>query len=280
MRTTFEMKLATIYNAIVKQMQEEGHSIEDTNGMKDDIMKVAKGYMLSVQCMWYRITDDKKVANLLSKFEEETKVAMVLLEQYDFESLVYTFRKVYTNLFEVTSGVGRKYNLSKKDYNSFLKKVTNGTLEVQAKPIKVAKAKTTKKATTTTKVVESKSKFMSSLVGVEKQITIKLKSNKDQLVGKIKPQATSVKEPSTKVGWIEHPIQEYLESETFVKVILKDESKLFVKFIEYDETTKVVTFKHKELGDVEVNIVDITKVFTYVKTGVKRTKKSQRKASK
>ena len=67
-KQSFEEKKELVKNGILNQLKEEGVDIKDIN--MEQIESITKGYMLVVQCIWYRLTDDKKIAKLLSSFED------------------------------------------------------------------------------------------------------------------------------------------------------------------------------------------------------------------
>lgn len=347
-KQSLETKFELVKEAILLQLKNEGVDLKSLE--TETINNITNGYMLIVQCIWYRLTDDKKIANLIVKFEKEAALGMSLLETHSFEDLVYTFRSIKTNLYQVSGGKGRKYNLSTKDYNEFLENVKNGTYQVISKQKVSAKSTKTKAK----KAVSTKTSFLVSLVtkgnnevtskevvekatpkavkvsakstkvewlvlsktqllkqGFEKSLLIG-KSIKVEMLGNLKYQgilqgiiqtsfddnknytifmntknesvqldyskikkifskvdenekvsAKSTKAKTKKTGtWQEIDIEDIKET-PFLKLVLSDKTKVFAKFVKYDNDT--IVMNHRTEGLISINISDIEQVFNYVK---------------
>lgn len=319
-KTSFNEKLALVNNAIVKQLEVEG---QQTVGLEDKILEIAKGYMLVEQCLWYRLKDDKAITNLLVKFESITQKALPLIATHGFENLVFTFRSVYTNLYQVSGGKGRKYQLSLKVYEEFINNVDSGSQVVLVKQAKTTKkpkalkqpqvvnnfmsnllkqvapttkvvtpkaanvqpkvekkvvaskeAKVVKEMTYPPKVEAKKTKTTSKEVKATKSTTLIIPHDDKFLLNLQQPQEAKAAKTTTKGSWVEHDIQKSLQENTFIKVLLIDDTKAFGRF-------KYVSYlsdgKGKQLNNIvvvtmnikgkpfDIELKNIAKVYTYVK---------------
>ncbi len=291
MKQSFNEKLERILVGVKNQIIQEGI---DLKALKDDEVKnIAIGYMLVEQCLWFRVENDEKVSVLLTKFQEITEHALELLKKHNFEDLVYTFRKNYTNLYEV-QGVGRKYNLSSKDYNDFIMGVENGSIVVLNKPRKTRNMKVKDD-------VETTSSFMQNLIAKAPKIPIVIKEEvKENVEVVVTPQSTTTtKKPSTKKtskdvapkdvapktkflenldtskehpkdvtnkkGWVEHDKQGYLEPKKFLKIKLVDKKNVFGRFenIKANDDKSISLILDVRGTLCEIDVVNIDKVFTY-----------------
>lgn len=97
------------------------------------LLTIERSYLLAVQCVWIRNLDkDEKIADaFLVKYEDTIVDSNELLNAYEFDDLVYTYRSLYTNLYSFKSGEKRWYKLSKETFVSFQKDVLDGKVVVQ-----------------------------------------------------------------------------------------------------------------------------------------------------
>lgn len=289
LKRSFKEKMEAVFQAIVKQLKSEG---TQTEGLEDQIGRIAKGYMLVEQCLWYRLTDDKALTNLLVKFEAVTTKALPLIDKHGFENLVFTFRSTYTNLYQVSGGKGRTYQLSSKVYDEFINKVDSGELKVLTK---VNKAKP--KASNPQKVVNN---FMStmlqgSLAGVTTKVvnvskvvkpTTKVVDTPKVVVPKtttkvvekvvLKPNIKDV----AKGNWVKvydlndkMTVIKDVAPTTFIKVVDGDGAKVFGKFHQYlggkNHEFEVNTSK----GTLKLNMGIVNCIHKYVKGSQNTTTK-------
>jgi hypothetical protein len=259
MKKVLETKFHQIMEVIIENLKEEGAVIE---GLEKKIAKVATGYLLVEQCLWYRLTSKSKIQKLLIDFEEITQKTLSILKVHDFEDLVFTYRKNYTNLYEAKKGEPRKYRLSKKDFVEFINLVDEKKLEVFSKEVK----KTPKKKSPL-KITE-KSNFMTNLVSqIDGAKEVQPKVEKKALVEtpkKVQPKVETkfLKKPSKEAPkkeapkkkikkFVKHDVQEALTENTFLKVKLVDNSNVYGRF-------QYVAFKEGkkgyEAGNVKVGI--------------------------
>ena len=283
MKKSFEEKLSLVKNAIEKQLQNE-----NVVASNEQITNISIAYMLVEQTMWFRLDDEKKISTLLTKFEDITGRALELLKVYHFEDLVYTFRKNYTNLYEV-QGQGRKYNLSKKDYDEFIANIENGSLVVLTKPQKKRKAYVNN-------TVVQENKFIGNLVSKAPSTLIQVKKEQPKVVetptietpkkaqpkvvetpktapivaSKFLANLTTPKQPKVETkkhgGWVEHDKATYLEEKTFLKIKLTDNSNVFGRFEKIETSTdgKSVNIYVDVRGTMtSIDVVNIDKVYTY-----------------
>lgn len=281
MKQSFKDKMVIVKDAIAKQLQAEG---TNPKGLEDKIAQIAWGYMLVVQCTWFRLTSEKKIARLIHKYESITKKAMKLLSKYHFEDLVYTYRTNYTNLYEVSKGEKREYHLSKKDYEEFINFVDNGKLSVLPHPKPRRATSKRAKAKAPAKKAQAKKAQKSSATNMVYTIT----SN-----GMTKKIAKPTVKPTTKVvkKWEKRIKDTFIETlwdcpkifhDTPLKIVLKDNSKQELKFksvIEDDETLWVVG-KTKFLK-VSIDVEDIKEIYSEVEKEIveDNSKASTSKAS-
>lgn len=135
----FKDKQERVLKRIIVNMQGQG---VDTQQHMAKLRELARGFMLVEQCLWVRLETSEKIDKMLKTFEDVMPSTLALIAREDFESLVYTYRANYTNLYTYKQeGVKRWYKLSKKDYQEYLERLEKGSLKVVAKP----KAKTTTK---------------------------------------------------------------------------------------------------------------------------------------
>lgn len=297
-------KFNVVRSAIESQLKSEG---VDLSGLEDQISKITEGYMLVVQCLWFRITSDKKVENLLTKYEDILKDVMNALVSNEFDNLVYTYRSLYTNLYEAKKGEPRQYKLSKESFEDFINKVNSGEIKVLVKPIKAKAKKNTSKEvkmktsfalggllsqTTHTKQAPKKAKKTTTNVVEATKVKISLGNPKEKMKGsvnstiydsgkrdndsvcKLVKQVEKVETTTKVVGWIKTELAS-IEDTTFVKMVLVDDSKLFGKITKCDDDVTQISVRNQ--GDFEIDNQNIKDVYVYVKSGKKRKEKASSK---
>jgi len=178
MKATFMEKQNVVLDGIKRELGREGVDFSQVD--ENALISLAKAYMLVEQCLWYRLENDAKVDTLLVKFQDVTSKVLELLKVYNFDDVVYTFRKHYTNLFEV-QGKGRKYNLSSKDYHEFIANIENKSIQVLNKPSKNVVKKQVSSTPQTTK-----DSFLSNLLdkatNVQPKVVAKAKTIQPKVV--------------------------------------------------------------------------------------------------
>lgn len=284
MKASFEEKFDLVRQGVISALKQELGE-DGLKAITEDVVKnITEGYMLAVQCQWYRLDDTKKVDTLISKYQEATQIAMELLKTYGFDDLVYTYRANKTNLYEVR-GVGRKYHLGYKDYLGFLESVKNQKIKVLTKQVSVKKAPketqsvsfivdlvsvakgNTPTAKPSTKSGKAKPKKDDVLVKDIKDFEVtNPNQNKIKFISNLNARAAKTAKSTTKSGWVEHDMAGFLEEKTFIKIKLQDNTNVFARFLgitKKDNVTMVNVNDHGVERDINVN--DIAKVFTYQK---------------
>jgi len=288
MKHTLEEKLNLIAKAITDRMVSQGVKVETLKA--SDLEKIAKGYLLVEQCIYYRLDTPNAVDILISKYQEVTKTALAVLKNHKFEDVVFTYRKTYTNTFE-ERGKNRHCNLSTKDYTDFINGVNDGSIKVLQKPSRnpqenkqvnknkqeqtmvelltaigaeVSQSKTvaSKKATPKTKSVKPISEYRTEDKTNTQFAFVFDKVDPTKTMDTSKPAKAS----KHKNGWKEVGLKDTIKPKTFVKLRLKDEKNVFARFLDVfteNNEPKIKVDDHK----VERNITlsDIEKVFVWVK---------------
>lgn len=122
----------TLLSAIRQQLVVEGVSLDTIDAKLLD--KIVTSYYFVLKSLWYKLSDsnaDKFIVN----YELPAKLAMQVLEKYDFDSSLYTFRKMYMNHDT------KKVMTSHKNLVEFLTNLSNDKFNVLTKVKKQAKAK-------------------------------------------------------------------------------------------------------------------------------------------
>lgn len=248
-----------INDVIVNTLKSEGTSLE---GLDSQIDEITKGYLLAVKCLWIRLPK-VNVSNFVAKYQELTVIAMQLLKTYNFDDLVVTFRSINTNLYEVHTNLGRKYNLNYSSYAQFLDDVSSNKVQVLQTSVSKKQSKAPKGAKKQPKVVSLTNSF-GIVVNNNKKVDTKVSKTTTtkvvapKVVNKLtKVVDTKVSKPTTKVvktkkptakavkvdtkvskGWHKLDKSQLPLENTFLKITFNDDTKsVFGKF-KYHSTEK------------------------------------------
>ena len=263
----FSEKMEKVLGVVKQVMQEQG---VDVDGNIERIKEISRALMLVEQCLWYRIDTDEKIVKMIATYEDEVSRILAIMANHEFGDLVYTYRATYTNLYSYKEdGVSRWYKLSKKDFIQFLSDVESGKLQVVAKPSN--KTSKPKKSASKKQVASKLAMLIES--PKEKEKTSKKKSTKKATT----KMATSIKETQaeaskpkksakkSKKGWVEHDLSKELKERTFCKMVVDGKNR-FVRYLGMTQKSKkwhVLVDDHGK--QVEIEAVNIEKVYTYVK---------------
>lgn len=246
-------KFEIIKNALVSKLREEGVDTLVSN-MEQEINEITYGYLLVEQCLWYRVTSDAKVNRLLEGYQDTIAKARELISKHGFENLVRTFRAYYTNLYQVTTSVGRKYHLSKKDYLEFIDRIDKGELGI------VIVAKVTKKARVASDMPKSTFSTLIKTNNLPLVNTMAKDIASDVVVKTTKP-SKKVVAKATKKGW--NSVGMNIPSDkTFVKIKMHDNTNKFVRIISSTNTSLDV---NDHGTNTTLATKDIKEIYVYVK---------------
>lgn len=206
----------TLLSAIRQQLVVEGVSLDTIDSKLLD--KIVTSYYFVLKSLWYKLSDsnaDKFIVN----YEQPAKLAMQVLEKYDFDAALYTFRKMYMNHDT------KKVMTSHKNIVEFLTNLSNDKFKVLTKVKKQAKAKKQSKIAKPAKTVLTNAFLTNAIVEpktTKKQVTTK--STKT-----VKPAKKSTKK-STKAKaktrkWITHDMSKLPVHKTMLRIKFADTKK-------------------------------------------------------
>jgi hypothetical protein len=122
----FAGKLSSIVSGVRRYFASQKVEVAD-----EVVAKLGLAYMLIVQMNWYRIENDTKVDTFIRKNDAFVQDVLTLLEKYDFEAIVQTYRGIYTNLYTAKGGK-RHYSLNSDSLKAFLKDVKDDKVKITA----------------------------------------------------------------------------------------------------------------------------------------------------
>lgn len=260
----FNRDYKVVSQAIVDSLIKEG---TDPKGLEAQIENISLAYMVPVKAQWLKVStlSESGLAKFLGKYQESTTIAMQLLQKYDFDSLVKTYRTVNLSpkTKKVLCGIDR--------YQDFVNSVNNGKIKVLVS----TETKKPKKATNVNSVNITNA-FLGS-VQPKKVVQSKPKVVKKQ--PKAKPtlkESTLTKErfslPTNngKGTWVQVFTDEYLKDRALVRIIKDDKKELFGRFL-YIKSSKVNKTQFfrivtKSARFIDVDIKDIFMVMKYQPT--------------
>jgi hypothetical protein len=244
----FVVKSKSIEVAVSKYLSNQGLNLDDQ--VKATISKC---YLLAVQCVWLRIETEQKVDDMLVKYENTIEDSNALLNTYDFDDLVYTYRSLFTNLYSFKSGEKRWYKLSKDTFVSFQKDVLSGKIVVQKPQVN----KRVVKPTTKVVVPPTNSLLTKFAVSLQPTTQVVAKPTKTKVVAKAtKTKAKQQVKATTKV--VAEKVVPHFE-----KVSLKDiNDKNFYQFVLKSGAVMFGTIKISKVIDEVIVVLKNKKEIT------------------
>lgn len=116
----FAVKLASIVGGVQRKLNSEGAA-----PTLDVVEKIANGFMLLLQMVWYRIPNDSKVDLFVNTYEVLVQDALTLLSKHSFNDIVQSYRAKYTNLYTAKGGK-RTYDLNFTTCKAFIQDALAG----------------------------------------------------------------------------------------------------------------------------------------------------------
>jgi hypothetical protein len=116
----FAVKLASVVGGVQRKLNSEGAA-----PTLDVVEKIANGFMLLLQMVWYRIPNDSKVDLFVNTYEVLVQDALTLLSKHSFNDIVQSYRAKYTNLYTAKGGK-RTYDLNFTTCKAFIQDALAG----------------------------------------------------------------------------------------------------------------------------------------------------------
>lgn len=246
----FADKLASVVAGVARKLVSEGAQLPDSV-----VSSIANAYMLLLQMVWYRIPNDSKVDQFIISYEPLVADALTLLKTNDFNAIVQTYRSIYTNLYTAKGGK-RTYNLNQETAKEFIQNVLGGKVVV-AKHVIKRQVKQVKTAPVANSLLLS---LANQLAGVDTQT--KPQAKPQVAVSKVKVEK---RVPKVAGFFTELPADASIEDNTFVRITLTDNSKVFGRWHRIVSPNFEVAVLNKKGDVLAMKKKDVVSVATYTK---------------
>jgi hypothetical protein len=249
----FVVKSKSIEVAVSKYLSNQGVNLDDQ--VKATISKC---YLLAVQCVWLRIETEQKVDDMLVKYEDTIEDSNALLNTYDFDDLVYTYRSLFTNLYSFKTGEKRWYKLSKDTFVSFQKDVLSGKVALQKPQVNKRVVKPT------TKVVVPPTNSLLTKFAVSLQPTTQVVAEQPKTKAKKEVKATTKVVAEKVVPHFEKVSLKDINEKNFYQFVLKNGAVMFgtIKISKVIDEVIVVLKNKKE---ITVKFKEVLFTFVWVR---------------
>jgi hypothetical protein len=271
----FAVKLASIVGGVQRKLNSEGAA-----QTLDVVEKIANGFMLLLQMVWYRIPNDSKVDLFITTYESLVQDALTLLSKHSFNDIVQSYRAKYTNLYTAKGGK-RTYNLNFTTCKAFIQDALAGKTTI-AKHVITRQVKQVK---TTAPVSNSLLLSIANKLAVdnkpqpqvaESKATPKVSTQPEfecyppKLVAvlKGKPQVAESKVESKIVVpgfFTDLPNTATIEDDAFVRITLTDGSKVFGRWSRIVSPKYEVAVINKQGNCLAMLRKDVVAIATYTK---------------
>ena len=205
----------TLLSAIRQQLVVEGVSLDTIDSKL--LEKIVTSYYFVLKSLWYKLSEsnaDKFIVN----YELPAKLAMQVLEKYDFDASLYTFRKMYMNHDT------KKVMTSHNNLVEFLTNLSNDKFNVLTKVKKQAKAKKQSKIAKPANTVLTNA-FLTNAI-VETKTTKKQVTTKSPKTVKTAKKQPKVAKPKSKAKqWITHDMSKLPVHKQMLRIKFADTKK-------------------------------------------------------
>jgi hypothetical protein len=263
----FAVKLASVVGGVQRKLNSEGAVLT-----LDVVEKIANGFMLLLQMVWYRIPNDSKVDLFVNTYEVLVQDALTLLSKHSFNDIVQSYRAKYTNLYTAKGGK-RTYDLNFTTCKAFIQDALAGKTTIAKHVIqrKVKQVKTTAPVNSLLLSIANKlavDNIPQPQVAVSKATPKVSTQPKLVAVLKGKPRVAESKVESKIVVpgfFTDLPNTATIEDNAFVRITLTDGSKVFGRWSRIVSPKFEISVIDKQGNCLAMLRKDVVAIATYTK---------------
>jgi len=264
----FAVKLASVVGGVQRKLNSEGAA-----PTLDVVEKIANGFMLLLQMVWYRIPNDSKVDLFVNTYEVLVQDALTLLSKHSFNDIVQSYRAKYTNLYTAKGGK-RTYDLNFTTCKAFIQDALAGKTTI-AKHVIQRQVKQVKTTAPVNSLLLSIANQLAGTTPIAKPVAVKqsiakLVKDNPTLVAvlKGKPQVAESKVESKIVVpgfFTDLPNTATIEDNAFVRITLTDGSKVFGRWSRIVSPKFEIAVIDKQGNCLAMLRKDVVAIATYTK---------------
>jgi hypothetical protein len=264
----FAVKLASVVGGVQRKLNSEGAA-----PTLDVVEKIANGFMLLLQMVWYRIPNDSKVDLFVNTYEVLVQDALTLLSKHSFNDIVQSYRAKYTNLYTAKGGK-RTYDLNFTTCKAFIQDALAGKTTI-AKHVITRQVKQVKTTAPVNSLLLSIANQLAGTTPIAKPVAVKqsiakLVKDNPKLVAvlKGKPRVAESKVESKIVVpgfFTDLPNTATIEDNAFVRITLADGSKVFGRWSRIVSPKFEIAVIDKQGNCLAMLRKDVVAIATYTK---------------
>jgi hypothetical protein len=256
----FAVKLASIVGGVQRKLNSEGAA-----QTLDVVEKIANGFMLLLQMVWYRIPNDSKVDLFITTYESLVQDALTLLSKFSFNDIVQSYRAKYTNLYTAKGGK-RTYELNFTTCKAFIQDALAGKTTIAKHVItrQVKQVKTT--APVSNSLLLSIANQLAGTTPIAKPVAVKQTQESPKLVAVLKGKPQVAESKVVVPGFFtDLPNTATIEDDAFVRITLTDGSKVFGRWSRIVSPKYEIAVINKQGNCLAMLRKDVVAIATYTK---------------